>query len=402
MRRKIQTVLLGLILLLTACHDDKEVPTPQPVPDMALRTVLVYIAGDNSLSSFAIDDYKEMLIGMKSVNTAENNLLVYIDRSGTLPQLIRLGKYTNGELYQDTIKSFPSQNSVGVTEMKAVMAQAYGDFPAESYGLVLWSHAEGWTPYPELSRTRWFGQDLGNGDKRMNINDLHTVLQSAPHFDFILSDACFMQSVEVVYELSDCADYFIASATEIPGPGANYHYVVPAMFAQKSGAELAKEVSKQYYEPYAAIYDGNKETSNNPWTGGVSIGVLKSSALENLAAATKKVFSNEVNKIPIEVSTLLYYGRGSLYYCFYDFNDYIKAIVVEEQQYNEWKQAFDAAMIQYATTPKNYSGLIGRSFSMEGTAGLSVYIPGLKPAVDQFYKESYQWYTAAGWSQMGM
>ena len=31
----------------------------------------------------------------------------------------------------------------------------------------------------------------------MNIEDLKLVLQNAPHFDFIMFDACFMQSVEV-------------------------------------------------------------------------------------------------------------------------------------------------------------------------------------------------------------
>jgi hypothetical protein len=105
MRMKIQTALVVLMLLLTACHDTKDLPTPQPIPEIASRTVLVYIAGDNSLSSFAVDDYREMLKGVMSVNTAENNLLVYIDRGSVAPQLIRLGKYTNGELYQDTIKN---------------------------------------------------------------------------------------------------------------------------------------------------------------------------------------------------------------------------------------------------------------------------------------------------------
>ncbi len=33
----------------------------------------------------------------------------------------------------------------------------------------------------------------------MNIPDLNEALSVAPHFDFILFDACYMQSVEVVY-----------------------------------------------------------------------------------------------------------------------------------------------------------------------------------------------------------
>lgn len=63
----------------------------------------------------------------------------------------------------------------------------------------------------------------------MNIEDLKLVLQNAPHFDFIMFDACFMQSVEVAYELRDCCDYYIGFPAENPGPGAAYdrmfHYI---------------------------------------------------------------------------------------------------------------------------------------------------------------------------------
>ena len=48
----------------------------------------------------------------------------------------------------------------------------------------------------------------------------------------MLFDACYMQSVEVIYQLRDRTDYFIGSPTEIPGPGAPYEAVVPALFSQ--------------------------------------------------------------------------------------------------------------------------------------------------------------------------
>lgn len=83
--------------------------------------------------------------------------------------------------------------------------------------MVYWSHGEGWIPYPVTS-TRWVGQDTGDGDKRMNISALASVLDEIPHLDFLLFDACFMQSVEVAYELRSYTDYFLASPTEIPAP----------------------------------------------------------------------------------------------------------------------------------------------------------------------------------------
>ena len=67
----------------------------------------------------------------------------------------------------------------------------------------------------------------------MNIEDLVTILSAdaVPHFDFVLFDACFMQSIEVAYALRNFTDYYIGSPTEIPGPGARYDVLVPALFS---------------------------------------------------------------------------------------------------------------------------------------------------------------------------
>ena len=52
-------------VLLTACENDE--PTPQP-PVEGSRTVLAYLASDNSLSSFALADLEEMRLGMEKVS----------------------------------------------------------------------------------------------------------------------------------------------------------------------------------------------------------------------------------------------------------------------------------------------------------------------------------------------
>ena len=66
--------LLLLSLLLTSCHKDDE---PQTTPYR--RTVLVYLAADNNLSSFALEDLAEMKEGMAQVSDGMLHLLVYID-----------------------------------------------------------------------------------------------------------------------------------------------------------------------------------------------------------------------------------------------------------------------------------------------------------------------------------
>ena len=217
---KIFSLFVCLAMLVIACHNDDDERGVQ------MRTVLVYIAGDNSLRSFATEDLAEMTEGMQSVDDNSYNLLVYID-TGPSPKLIRLKKDKKKNVVQEAIATYEGRNSVDVSKMKEVINTAFSEYPAQSYGLVLWSHGEGWLAKSQ-NKTRWWGQD--GGSNYMDISELKDVLRNAPHLSFLLFDACFMQSVEVVYELKEHADYIIGSPTEIPAPGAPYQKVVPSRF----------------------------------------------------------------------------------------------------------------------------------------------------------------------------
>lgn len=413
MKLKIAMMFFCAISLLAACEDGPNpvpTPIPEPIPEKAMRTMLVYIAADNSLSDermdFASLDLEEMVKGVEKINTQKNNLIVYMDRASADPELIRICRGSDNKIMLDTIHSYPARNSVGVTEMREVLSRVFKKFPASGYSLSMWSHGEGWLPY-NGSSVRWIGQD---NNKYMNIQEFRQALQEAPHLDFILFDACFMQSVEVAYELRDCADYFIASPTEIPGPGAPYDHIVSAIFphTETSVEDVVKNIVRHYFQPYDAIFDDSKSTYNTPWTGGVSVGALKSSVLEGLVAATKPILQKYVvGGSAVNTSGFLYYGRGDRYYYYYDLNDLIFSLTSGNSMYIEWKRAFDAAMVLFLTTKKNYSmseypyapdyGL----FSMEGACGVSTYIPRKNsPSLNNFYR-NYEWYTVAGWNLTG-
>lgn len=415
MKNRITLLLISFFILsfMAGCEEEEKqpnLPKPNPQPDVALRTVLIYMAADNSLSSsedFALLDLEEIFEGASQVDTRLNNLIVYIDRyKANSPELIRICRDTDSKMIMDTLQTYDyGRNSVGVEEMKEVYAQVFSDFPAESYGLVLWSHGEGWLPHRNTT-TRWFGQDRSN---YMNISDLRASMQVLPHLDFLLFDACFMQAIEVAYELRDCADYILGSPTEIPGPGAPYDQVIPAIYSSVDDMEtVAKNIALAYYTPYAEIYTDAKQTANVPWTGGVSIGVLKSSELEHLAAVTRSLLttSGVISKASsIDKAGFVYYGRGDRRDYYYDFDDLMFALVPESTEYLEWKHAFDAAMISFLTTPKNYSMSeyqrepIYGLFSMEGSCGVATYIPGSHKSLDIYYR-SYQWCDDAGWADL--
>jgi hypothetical protein len=392
---KIFRFLLCLLVTFNSCVDNRDEPEP---PLLKGRTVLVYLAADNSLSSFSEKDMDEMMEGVAEMETEADNLIVYVDNRSGKPQLVRLKKDETGMGVQEVIWTYESQNSMSVEVMKEVFSRAFTDFPAGGYGLVLWSHGEGWLPATSRAASRSFGQD---GSTKMNISNLHEVLRDY-HFDFILFDACFMQSVEVIYELRDCSDYFIGSSTEIPGPGAPYQNTVKAMFANKS--MVALDVARSYYDYYAANYNGGKNISNNNWTGGVSISAVRSDGLEPLAEATNSIFTHYLDsQTTIDVSGIMCYDplRSPSYY--YDMDGFIGSLTESNADYTVWQKAYLNAVFYFETTGNNYSAYGGGGMiSMERAEGLSIYIPKKNLASANAFYRSYAWYTAAGWDKTGL
>lgn len=175
MKLRIIAVCLCLLAVISACEEDESTPVA------GARTVLVYMVADNSLSGFASADLAEMKEGLKSVDVTRNNLLVYVDdrTEGAFPRLIRLGKDKKGRVVEETLVKYKEQNSVDVSVMRNILQTTFKYYPAENYGIVFWSHGEGWVPSPSTVSTRWFGQD---GNDYMNISDLHEALAGSSSF----------------------------------------------------------------------------------------------------------------------------------------------------------------------------------------------------------------------------
>lgn len=401
MKAKLYLLLLFIPLLMSACDSDD--PTTDPSVDNK-RTVLVYMAADNnspnSLAPFTNGDIEELKVGMASLgNSSGMHLLVYVDTGS--PRLVEIEK-KGDNVVETIIKEYPDRNSCGVDETLEVFNDVFGDtrFKAESYGLVYWSHGEGWIPTP-LSSTRWIGNDKTGGANYMNIEDLVSVLQKGPHFDFIMFDACFMQSIEVAYELRDYCNYYIGFPSENPGPGAAYDRMFPFIFQDGAAIKMATGTFAAYDETYTGIVG-----TNDNWTMGTAINVLKSSELDNLAAVTANALSGVTAIDGSELRSLVFdYDKrrvySSAYVGYYDFVEMMEELVTDESILNEWKKAYNAASVYWAKTPMIYSMSVAL-FSMERANGVTHYIPSstTSSAANAAYR-STDWYEAAGLSRLG-
>lgn len=404
---KIISLLVCLLVSFTACYDEEDgKPEPKPREQVA-RTVLVYIVGDageswNELSSLLKTNFNDMKKGMEEVDYSACNLVVYSEMVNDAPHLISIKK-EGDKVVADTLHTYSERNPLSKDVMSSVIEETVEYFPADSYGFVFLSHSSSWIPAGNNANARSIGYYRKT---QMNIADFHDALTTFPKpLKFILFDSCLMQSAEVAYELRGCAEYLIGSPAEIPGPGAPYKVLVPELFTE---SDLSVNIASAYLDYYEDRY-GKGVNSNNDWTAGVSISVIKSDgeALEHLALATKELLSKYVQNREINEEVI---DRNAI--LLYDFNDKVNydldGLILhltggkDNTDYKLWRQAFDEVVVYWKTTPSNYSGILRRTFSMKGAEGLSTCIPygEYDSNLNKFYR-TLQWYSAGGWNETG-
>ena len=419
----------------TPTPDPIPVPTPTPTPtpvEKANRTVLLYMAGDNSLSHFLQNEKKtgdldELLQGASSFDAsffANNHLIVYVDNSDEtfLPTIYRVSQI-DGTVGYEVIKTFETDVvSSDLEVIQSVLDVVVSQYPAESYGFIYWSHGDGWLP-AKMSAVRstkplkYIGVDQQNNtissknSIKTDIADLARVLESVGQkFEFVMFDACYMLSMEVVYELRNCAKNMIASPTETPGPGAPYDVLASAMF--RDDAHIA--MAKAFYDYYAQKYDGEKNNipSYDNWHGGVAIGVINCQNIDALTVATNQglAAASVTDNKALRSSVFSYDKRGlkvkdgddsqEVHYN-YDMVDLMKKLMSDDV-FTTWKELYDATIIYWSSTPKFFASATGW-FSLAGEHGITHYIPQSQDA-SKTYDIAYHstaWYKAAGLSRLG-
>lgn len=137
----LKTIIFSFFLfagptLISCCSTENIVPAPAPVPG---RTVLIYMAADNNLSSYSYPNISDMLAGAEGDNLNNGNLLVYHDSSNEVPRLFRIKKGEGGVIEETLIRTYEDRNSVSVEVMKSVLDEVFHNeaYKAQSYALLL-------------------------------------------------------------------------------------------------------------------------------------------------------------------------------------------------------------------------------------------------------------------------
>ena len=132
------------IFAITIFYSCEHVIIDDLVIDSKNKTVVIYMAANNNLSSDANNNIKLMLNGYLPDKDGDN-LIIYLHSYNSNPKLLKLYKENNiGKM--DTVYHFPDINSATTTALKNAMNLTNTMFPAKEKGLILWSHGTGWLP----------------------------------------------------------------------------------------------------------------------------------------------------------------------------------------------------------------------------------------------------------------
>lgn len=362
-----------VLLLLCACAKEEE---PQ-VPSVAGRTVLVYFAADNNLSGNVEGDIAAMEKGLQKTDMHNGNLVIYVDKKGQSPQLLRLVQ-EGDSVRREVIEEYVIDHASATAErLRQVLRQVTDAYPSDQYGLVLWSHGTAWLPSDHKNYLRSFGTD--SGGHSMRVNDLTAALADY-HFDFLLFDACYMASLEVAYALRHCTDYLIASPTEVLSDGFPYQLFMQDLFAPEANVV---DVATQFYTYYQSSYG--------------TISVIKTDELADLATACRAIFQGkseeELFAVPVEELQIMEYLTGNVH-ALYDCADYVRRLATDAQ-YAAFQSCLDRAVVYKATTPKSaYAYAYGTYLPMNRFSGLSIYVPQAELEELNSWYQQLEWYQA--------
>lgn len=404
--RHIIYILVPAILLLlsvSCAREEDDLLVPEPVVSGAKGqtldfTLIVYMAAENSLYGMVQEDLNEIMQGMEQLPEG-TRVVAYVDdaRSSRLYAGCARQEFQNVKSYDENICSTSEEG------MTRVLTDILQDYPADHYALVLWSHGSGWVIQHSTSAAtkasghlRSIGIDNGqrgtsNEGSVMDIPVLARVLSNFPHMSYILFDACFMQCVEVAYELRHLTDYVIASPAEIPDPGAPYHRLLPMLCRVPANMSDIVNTYVDYYENLEAGF---------PYVG-VELSAIRTDALENLAAVTAPYLKSLLAaRAEYDASAVqrYYYGLSFTKYTeFFDFkNWFYQALSADD--YAAWCQAYDAAVPVVRLTPQWFSGIPSRQTrsvaDIDHSGGVSVFVPSGKYEQNGWVNNyhSLQWY----------
>lgn len=277
MKKFILLICTALLLVVGGCRKEDH----PALKAQTKRTVVAYIFGDIDLWEVFLMSINQMEAGWDP--STNGTLLVYLDASPNLtqfgaPVLLEIGHDTSNAIVSRVVKTYPDQDAADPKVVTQVLTDAMTLYPADSHGLIMGGHADGWFPSSEQSKA--IGNSERFGSNYLDIDQLANALPT--HYEFIVFHACTMAEATTLYQFRDKADYVVASVESLSAYGYPYHTATKALFTQPyADLYMFTNLSQQYYA---------KEVPKTDFTY-MTVGAYRMSAMEALAAEVNKAMT---------------------------------------------------------------------------------------------------------------
>lgn len=388
-------VLLSVVLV--SCDDYNDNPAPQNTTKD--HTVIVYMMANNDLYSYANDNMNKMESTWS--NTFDGNCVVLRDIRGNKGKLdlIEVQNDNTVEVISPIVKTYTDMSPLDPKDMKALLLDIIDFYPSQRYSLILWSHATGWLPtnITIKSSSRAMNERIMRGFGNSNGVEM-SLLQLAEgipdhKFQNIISDACYMGTIEVAYELRNKADYLIGSPTEVWVEGIPYHTIIPLLMHNDTPATLIAANYVEYYKNKTEVEEQS-----------ASIGVVQTNQLEKLMTLTKTALAtvSSTSILNENADEIQHFDRYANH-IFYDFKQTMQQLVNEDNK-SDFETLFQ--QLEQTVTYKNntewfyrdpYDDYFYNGFMITNNSGLSCFIPNKKhnSKIIAEYK-TLSWYKDSG------
>ncbi len=361
-------LLSALYLSLVSCDNlfDNLIQAPS-------RVLLVYMGGDNNLSGENVRKIEALRLACRRPG---ERVLIYSDERGRPPRLLEITPAGNGEGVVRQVRAYAESNSASAMVLAEVLETVRCDYPASSYGMIVFSHASGWLPEGRLLNPT-FGKQRSviiDGLHEMELVDFAAAIPDGM-FNFIVFETCFMGGVETMYELRHKAAYIVASSTEMLSPGLLpvYGDIFPLLFQPEADLQ---GVAQRYFAYYNAREGDDRSAT---------IAVVRTDGLDELAEAAATALTETMTG---DVGDIQHFDRYA-YRLFFDFGD-AYARVLDKEAFGRLQRQLDHCILYKAATPSFIPGQGG--FTITHFSGLSTYIEQPEfPSLNEQYRR-LAWY----------
>ncbi|NIA23155.1 MAG: T9SS type A sorting domain-containing protein [Proteobacteria bacterium] len=259
---------------------------------------MVYIAADNSLSSYADSDISEMEQASDNSNV---NIIVLVDQKVNGGGDSKIIKIHNGgyDVITPTSESWwPSDNELNTADWniaKDFFLWAMQNYPADHYAITFWDHGGGIfkaddskKPGPNSRAICW--DDTNGGSDYINSGEVREIVQALyaqngnQKIDLIGYDVCIVGAIETHYQTADMVHVSVGSGATEPGDGWDWTFL----------KELANNANMdaRTLGNYIVQYFGNYYSSTNATLGALDDDTLNAVFIPAFNTFVSELYNN--------------------------------------------------------------------------------------------------------------